>query len=77
MMIHVRICDKIPSTFECPASHNDKRLICIKFKIKTGIISTYWLFLITHYGVLQNFIDNFGIGDCKLKIRSNFTTSNN
>ena len=76
-MIHIEICDKIPSTFECPTSHNDKRFICSRFKIKTGISPTYWLFMITHYGVPPNFIANFGITGCKLKIWSSFTKSIN
>ena len=36
MMIHIGICDKITSTFECSTSHSDKRFIC-RFKIKTRI----------------------------------------
>ena len=77
MMIHIRFSDKIPSTFECPASHNDKRFICSRFKIKTGIGLTYWLFLETHNAVSTNNIANFSIGGNKLKIWSSFTTSNN
>ena len=41
VMIHIEICDKIPSTFECPTSQNDKSFIFSRFKIKTGIGPTY------------------------------------
>jgi hypothetical protein len=76
MMIHVRICDKIPSTFEFPASNYNKRLIC-RFNIKAGISPTYWLFSVTHYGLSPKFSANFGAAGCEFKIWPSFTSSIN